>query len=278
METLANRAENRSKIETRPRFEKSKSFFNADYVAQPRVTYRLPPLPPEVKPDREGADGDCLLYKNSKFGKDSACAHSDHSEHSEQLLAIPPDHSPMKLRTSTSMLESTRERCRLATAQFNAKYGGSDSPSSKSAKSAKTVISTKSGENLRSVVQSEIEMQVRLEKSISKIMMLPSLGLSEETDCAPVEAEEKSKIPKSVSKENCVSVPAAAAKHNLNFSLEDVVSTRVIAPMMRRVQRMYLNNLQEEMKLMEDLERVPCMVGELYRSSVESKKKPKNTL
>ncbi|EDW11192.2 uncharacterized protein LOC6575745 [Drosophila mojavensis] len=280
METLVNRAQNRSKIEPRPRYEKSKSFFNADYVPQSRGAYRLPSLPSEDKPDRQGADGDCLLYKNSKFGKDSAYTHSDHSDHSEQLLSIPPDHSPRKLKTSTSMLESTRERCRLATAQFNAKYGATDSPSSKS---ARTVITTKSGENLRSVVQSEIEMQERMEKSISKIMLLPSLGLSEETDCAPVEDEEKFKIPKSVSKDNSVPMPAPADNHNFDFSVEDIVSSKVIAPMMRRVQRMYLNNLQEEMKLMEDLERVPCMVGEVYRS-VESafgpnisKKKPKNT-
>lgn len=250
-------------------------------MPQSRGAYRLPSLPSEDKPDREGADGDRLLYKNSKFGKDSAYIHSDHSDHSEQLLSIPQDHSEArKLKTSTSMLESTRERCRLATAQFNAKYGATESLSSKS---ARTVITTKSGENLRCVVQSEIEMQERMEKSMSKVMVLPSLGLSEETDCAPVEDEEKFDIPKSVSKDNSVSMPANADNRDFDFSVEDIVNTKVIAPMMRRVQRMYLNNLQEEMKLMEDLERVPCMVGEVYRS-VESafgpnisKKKPKNT-
>ncbi|XP_023174901.2 homeobox protein B-H2-like [Drosophila hydei] len=270
MEAQLNRDANRLKIDPRLRYEKSKSFFNIDHVPQSKGTYRLPPLPSDGKPDREGADGDYLLYKNLRFGKDSAHAHgdhgdhSDHSDHSEQQLSIPLDQSPRKPNASLSMFESAREHCRLTKEQFSAKYGVTESGSSNS---ARTVITTKSGENLRTVVQSQIEMQELLQKSISKIMMLPSLGLSEETDCTQVEHRKNYKIPESVSKDNSVSIHVQTDKSSFNFCVEDIVSSKVIAPMMRRVQRMYLNNLQEEMKLMEDLERVPCLVGELYRSA-----------
>lgn len=258
-----------------------KSLFNVDYAPQSRRALRLPPLPPTNKAstlDRDGAGGDRLLYRNSNFGKESSRGRSENSED--------PLFNPTEVKESSSMLQSARERCRKTKAHFNAKYADKNEPGtdSDSANSLKTVITTKSGENLRTVVRSQIEMQELLHQSINKMtemtdrlvlstnsrLILPSLGLSGESECSLIQQKTSnpSKSPANPQKDVRVSaglVPGAKSENPL--CLEELVSTKVIAPMMRRVQRMYLNNLQEEMKLMEELERVPCQVSDLYKSA-----------
>ncbi|XP_064540838.1 uncharacterized protein LOC135430203 [Drosophila montana] len=261
-----------------------KSLFNVDYAPQSRRALRLPPLPPTNKAsmlDRDGAGGDRLLYRNSNFGKESSRGRSENSEN--------PLFGPVEVKESSSMLESARERCRKTKAHFNSKYAdknerGTDSDSKsdsvKSSNSQKTVITTKSGENLRTVVRSQIEMQELLHQSINKMtemtdrlvlstnsrLILPSLGLSGESECSLIQQKTPnlSKSPANPHRDGALGPGTKSENH---LCLEELVSTKVIAPMMRRVQRMYLNNLQEEMKLMEELERVPCQVSDLYKSA-----------
>ncbi|EDW64077.2 putative uncharacterized protein DDB_G0274435 [Drosophila virilis] len=262
-----------------------KSLFNVDYAPQSRRALRLPPLPPSNKAsmlDRDGAGGDRLLYRNSNFGKESSRGRSENSED--------PLFNPVEVKESSSMLQSAREHCRKTKAHFNAKYAdkndpGTDSDSKcDSDNSLKTVITTKSGENLRTVVRSQIEMQELLHQSINKMtemtdrlvlstnsrLILPSLGLSGESECSLIQKNTPnlSKSPANPQKDVRGSAGWAPGTRSENpLCLEELVSTKVIAPMMRRVQRMYLNNLQEEMKLMEELERVPCQVSDLYKSA-----------
>ncbi|KAL7742282.1 hypothetical protein ACLKA6_005543 [Drosophila palustris] len=58
----------------------------------------------------------------------------------------------------------------------------------------------------------------------------------------------------------------------LSVSVEEMVSTKLIAPVVRKVQRMYLGTLREEMSIIEDLERLPCQVSSVFQTADDQKK------
>ncbi|XP_017835203.1 uncharacterized protein LOC108594512 [Drosophila busckii] len=244
---------------------------------------------------------DCVLYRNKNFGKE---------QNSDGLLDDPMEHD-MTYRINrfkhmkSPSLESARERCRKMNEHFAAKYAKKDllitdtesMNSKKTARSIKTVISTRNVDALRGMVRSQVQLQEILHRSIDRAnelkdkldkkpctkVDLPSLGLSEMSACYSTTRSKKQPVakhsdmgkPQTVASCGTISIandsllhgkPEANGSH-FSFSVEDVVNSRVITPMIRRIQRMYLNNLQEEMALMEELERVPSLVSEVYKSA-----------
>ncbi|XP_061389687.1 uncharacterized protein LOC133324877 [Musca vetustissima] len=159
--------------------------------------------------------------------------------------------------------------------------------SEKSQRSSKTVISRRSSQDLRQRVRS----QCKLAEEVSKLL--------ETTQVAPVytncdENKESINIPqKSIECEHCTHIDnndvqtdiqsqqkdvmteigrhdftESSAQDKLTITADEIVSSKVINPMIRKLQRMRLNNLREEMSLMEDLERLPHKVNEVYKASV----------
>lgn len=60
----------------------------------------------------------------------------------------------------------------------------------------------------------------------------------------------------------------ASNEHLVTISVDDVVNSKVINPMIRKIQRMHLNTLRDEMALLDDLERLPQRVNEVYKATI----------
>ncbi|XP_030383744.1 uncharacterized protein LOC115631194 [Scaptodrosophila lebanonensis] len=299
----------------------------------------LGPSTHEHSPMCGGAEGDNLLYSNKNFHQHNSneraeqmgCGNDDpsrsHEKHQHNCLHKCP-------KTSYSFLESAREHLKNADARFNAKfplplndssllYSDSDSTSGskKTRKSTHTVISAKSGEDLRTMVRSQINMQQEIKKSITQLtdltdrlvlkessmdsdMTLSSLRLPTINDPNALRKDKREILlhtqrlcderntpelprPKSAPKTtNTKTYDKATHSKNkarkdvlplvqtegLSLTVDDLVSSKVITPMVRKIQRMYLNNLREEMALMEDLERVPQLVSEVYKTAAVQNK------
>ncbi|EDW03949.1 GH11525 [Drosophila grimshawi] len=211
-----------------------KSTFNVDCVSG---------LPSEdclieskfAKPELD-ASGDCVRYINPNYGKDS----------SKTMLS--EVYEGMRKR-SASPLETTSEHCNQINARLDALLA-EDSESVNIANSMRMVIAGKSGTDLRAVVRSQIQMQHELTQSISKI------------------AKSTERL---VMGSNPQKMPSQKAMDNLDVNnalvtAKDVISLKVMAPIMRRVQRLYYNNLQEKIEILNDMERASELVDEIYES------------
>lgn len=283
----------------------------ADYSPQSHKTCVLP------KEGNDNKDTDRMIYKNSNFGRSSS---KDDSECRDKLsYRFPPPPEPMKqqreperqqkhhmergcqaivpemAKSTNALLASARKQCEEMNLRFCSKYARKESQSSASESSTipsgKTVISGKSGEELRAMVRSQIEMQEFIRKSITNIeelndkvgkdpkptLKLPSLHLSElsssnKMDKSSATSRSELMLTKAITKAEEVLATAdvntdKSNKPRFSVSAEDMISSKVISPMIRRIQRMYLNNLKEEMSLIEELERVPCQVSKVYQSA-----------
>lgn len=279
----------------------------ADFTSQSNGARPFP------KADYDNNDVDRMIYKNSNYGRSSSKDDSECRDFMSCQLMEPK--KPMEQHASrmergacrskvkdlskspNSLLASARKQCEQMNQRFCSKYASKDHESSNSDSSTfpsqKTVISGKSGEELRSMVRSQIEMQELIRRSITNMterkdntvldtkptLKLPSLNLSDTsstTKTNPGMANKSSTTSQSellITKAD-VSTDVNIGKLNkprFSVSAEDMISSKVISPMIRRIQRMYLNNLKEEMSLIEELERVPCQVSEVYQSADDVK-------
>lgn len=286
-----------------------------DYSPQSHKTCVWP------KDGYDNKDGDRMIYKNANFGRSS-------SKDDKLSYGFPPPPEPMKQRrepepmkqqreperqqkkhmergcqamvpeavkSTNALLASARKQCEEMNLRFCSKFASKESQSSPSESSTipsgKTVISGKSGEELRAIVRSQIEMQEFIRKSITNVeqlndkvvmdskpkLKLPSLHLSDlsssnKMDKSSSTSHSELMLTKAITKAEEVLATAdgntdKSNKPRFSVSAEDMISSKVISPMIRRIQRMYLNNLKEEMSLIEELERVPLEVSKVYQSA-----------
>lgn len=269
-----------------------------------------------VKEGYDSKDADRMIYKNANFGRSSSKDDSD--GHDKLSFRFPPPPEPMMQqrhperqqsqhmergcqamepetpKSTNALLASARKQCQEMNLRFCAQFATKESQSSASDSStmpsAKTVISGKSGEELRAMVRSQIEMQEFIRKSITnmeelndKVVMdpkpklkLPSLHLSDlsssnKMDKSSSTSRSELMLAKAITTAKKVLETAAVntdkSKPRFSVSAEDMISSKVISPMIRRIQRMYLNNLKEEMSLIEELESVPLQVSKVYQSA-----------
>ncbi|XP_037959506.1 uncharacterized protein LOC119688908 [Teleopsis dalmanni] len=125
------------------------------------------------------------------------------------------------------------------------------------------------------IKEKETQIVKQEEKSTTtrKSDEIPSLVESDETDvgslcyrCGIEVAKENAMRMKQHDSDNILSL--RKADHFLTISVDDVVNTKVINPMIRKMQRMYINSLKEEMSLLEDLELLPQRVNEVYKDTI----------
>ncbi|XP_017116539.1 uncharacterized protein LOC108138703 isoform X2 [Drosophila elegans] len=215
---------------------------------------------------------DCLLYKNSTFGAlpSSKSEHGD-GEVGENRPTNRCSHQHHKKDSNSYLKNGTFQK------QFPFSSDESTSKGSKSKPSQATVISAKSGDDLRAAVRSQIEMQEALDD------LALEMKAKKEGNAKSV----KSRVPNSDPQTE--EVVAVVGDHHSNtvdpdeldvvdfsVSADDIVSAKVIDPMIRKIQRMYLNTLKEEMHLMEYLEKVPKLVSEVYKREAAEKEQKKH--
>ncbi|XP_052854550.1 uncharacterized protein LOC128263510 [Drosophila gunungcola] len=226
--------------------------------------------------------GDCLLYKNSTFGAppSSKSEHGD-GEVGENRPTTRCSHQQHK-KESHNYLKEARAHYQAVGGTFQKQFpfssDESTSKGSKSKPSQATVISAKSGDDLRAAVRSQIEMQEALDD-----LALEMKAKKEDSNAK----SGKSRVPNPDPQTE--EVVAVVGDHHSNtvepdvldvvdfsVSADDIVSAKVIDPMIRKIQRMYLNTLKEEMHLMEYLEKVPKLVSEVYKREAAEKEQKKH--
>ncbi|XP_016986264.2 uncharacterized protein LOC108049552 isoform X2 [Drosophila rhopaloa] len=239
-------------------------------------------------PANEKGGGDCLLYKNLTFGgpPSSISEHGD-GEVGEKKQATRCSHQHHK-KESHNYLDAVQAHCQAVGDRFQRKFpfssDESTSKESKSKPSQNTVISAKSGDDLRAAVRSQIEMQAELDEFALEVKDKRGDALSGGKNNAK---SRKSRIPNpDLQSEEVVAVvvepqlniadPDDLQVADFSVSADDIVSAKVIDPMIRKIQRMYLNTLKEEMHLMEYLEKVPKLVSEVYKREAAEKEQRKH--
>ncbi|XP_067625998.1 uncharacterized protein [Eurosta solidaginis] len=172
--------------------------------------------------------------------------------------------------------------------------GPGSEESNKSQKSSKTVVSKKSSQDLRKMVKSQCKLHEVIDETLKQMCATDPDPMSEPTDCRlkdtnvthmaiqkPPPASCKRCSDKVYTRSSQKDVMTEISKgdflecrsgETLTISVDDVVNSKVINPMIRKLQRMYLNNLREEMSLMEDLERLPHKVNEVYKATIFKQK------
>ncbi|KAI9586262.1 uncharacterized protein ACN427_014850 isoform 1-T1 [Glossina fuscipes fuscipes] len=162
---------------------------------------------------------------------------------------------------------------------------GSDE-SVKSQKTSKTVVSRKSSQELRKIVKSKCKLHEVIDETLKQMCRSDDGSPDgkhryESKDNDMPAAHCKHCSDKMLSRQSQKDVMTEIGKGDfldcrngdtLTISVDDVVNSKVINPMIRKLQRMYLNNLKEEMSLMEDLEKLPHKVNEVYKATIFKQK------
>ncbi|EDV33476.2 uncharacterized protein Dana_GF20681 [Drosophila ananassae] len=175
-----------------------------------------------------------------------------------------------------------RYRCQKPSSPDGLHHSTSGSSTKNTKPSQVTVISAKSGGDLRKIVRSQIEVQQDLDASMRA-------GLSKK-GAVQTSAHEK-QIPhefgatyraantKNTGKvnmtqphvDNPTQTSSSIEPIDFTVSADDIVSSKVINPVIQRIQRMYLNTLQEELSIVDYMQRVPKLVSEVYRREAAEK-------
>ncbi|XP_011189171.1 uncharacterized protein LOC105216397 [Zeugodacus cucurbitae] len=170
--------------------------------------------------------------------------------------------------------------------------GPGSEESTKSQKSSKTVVSKKSSHELRKMVKSQCKLHEVIDETLKQMCTTEPYTYSEGANSSMKEQTAQMGLQKTPgSCKRCTDkvytrssqkdVMTEMSKGDflecrsgdtLTISVDDVVNSKVINPMIRKLQRMYLNNLREEMSLMEDLERLPHKVNEVYKATIFKQK------
>jgi len=228
-------------------------------------------------PVNEKGGGDCLLYKNLTFGAPPSSKSDDGGGDKGVKKHSPKCKSPHQKIESHNCCEAAKTHCQAVGDQFQRQFvpssEGSSSKGSKSKRSKITVISAKSGDDLRAAVRSQIELQEAMEEFKLEVRNKPPEPLSDDKTSPHPKRIQSSKSDQVI--EDVVAIAMEPRSSNalsdllqhedLTASPDKLVSTKVIDPMIRRIQRMYLNTLQEEMQLLEHLGTIPKLVNDVYK-------------
>jgi len=185
--------------------------------------------------------------------------------------------SPHQKIESHNCCETAKTHCQAVGDQFQRQFvpssEGSSSKGSKSKRSKITVISAKSGDDLRAAVRSQIELQEAMEEFKLEVRNKPPEPLSDDKTSPHPKRIQSPKSDQVI--EDVIAIAMEPRSSNalsdllqhedLTASPDKLVSTKVIDPMIRRIQRMYLNTLQEEMQLLEHLGTIPKLVNDVYK-------------
>ncbi|XP_005190713.2 uncharacterized protein LOC101894888 [Musca domestica] len=150
--------------------------------------------------------------------------------------------------------------------------------SEKSRMSPKTVISRRSSHDLKKFVRSQCKLEEDIAETLKKFDAI-------QTDAENCEQSNKSTVnvtKPSAQCEHCTTLgddnenvsisqqqfPNNPAQDAFTITADEIVNSKVINPMIRKLRRMCMNSLREEMSLMEDLERLPHSINELYKAAV----------
>ncbi|XP_004521697.1 uncharacterized protein LOC101458376 [Ceratitis capitata] len=169
--------------------------------------------------------------------------------------------------------------------------GPGSEESNKSQKSSKTVVSKKSSQDLRKMVKSQCKLHEVIDETLKQMCSTEPDPLSEGDSRVKEQTGQMGLQKTPGSCKRCTDKVFARSSQKdvmteiskgdflecrsgdtLTISVDDVVNSKVINPMIRKLQRMYLNNLREEMSLMEDLERLPHKVNEVYKATIFKQK------
>ncbi|XP_020799164.1 uncharacterized protein LOC110176996 isoform X2 [Drosophila serrata] len=229
---------------------------------------------------------DLLVYKNSTYRETT----SDRVGDERQEPAAPAnDYSHKHYQTKEPYpphkdYEKARAHCLAADERLREKYSflSDDSITSKKSKpSQNTIISAKSGKDLRSLIRSQIHLQQALDHSLTHAdrRTPPSdvdkketgkvSGLEKGTPTILNKPKTPKRHPEDVSEEAELKSSPIDLTALFCVSADDIVSAKVIEPMIRKIQRMYLTTLQEEMSIMDYLGEVPKLVSEVYRETAQ---------
>ncbi|XP_034668037.1 GATA zinc finger domain-containing protein 10-like [Drosophila subobscura] len=157
-----------------------------------------------------------------------------------------------------------------------------------------TTISAKTGEELRSMVRDELELlSVRGEqasrcnqlsatvsatpiKSLGEPVSTRSVSSSrtDDTQTGPKQNLAIVNAPLSKDKESTTDSSMGSTtgqNHSMKccVSVDDLVNCKVITPMIMKIHNKYMTLMQDEMHLMQYLEKVPHLVGQIYKDNVE---------
>ncbi|XP_033151292.1 uncharacterized protein LOC117135255 [Drosophila mauritiana] len=265
------------------------------------------------KPVIEHSCGDYLLYKNLNYEPDP----SSKSEHCgveggcNNITPLRLNHHQKQKKDSFDYLNAAKAHCQAASERFQNKFPScskcSSSNESQSKPSSITVISAKSGDDLRAAVRSQIEVQealnaftlevkdkreeVQSEEKRSnkpkKSRKITSHTQAEKVDSTAEKAQSgtprvddlelvdlsDSPIDVAISKVDASDSPSDAAirKVDVIYSPSYADINKVIDPVIRNVQRMYLNTLKDEMSLIEYLVTVPELIKKAYKRPLAEK-------
>ncbi|XP_017052962.2 uncharacterized protein LOC108096098 isoform X1 [Drosophila ficusphila] len=258
---------------------------NSRVVKEPNK--QSPQAPDFQIPFNEQGGGDSFFYKNPTF-KAPPSSGSDHGsgEGGEKKVKARCIHVPHK-KEPYNYLEAVKAQCEAVGNRFKQQYplSGNDlsSRDSKSKAFQTTVISSKSGDDLRAAVRSQIELQEALDEfdvevKVKKEQILsggknkPKKSLDSKPNSHP---EEEDAIPAEPLSTRTTSEDLDIMEVvDLGISADDIVSTKVIQPIVRKIQRMYLNTLKEEMQIIDYLGKMPKLVSDVYKREA-AEKKPK---
>ncbi|XP_017029412.1 uncharacterized protein [Drosophila kikkawai] len=244
----------------------------------------------DTEPERAEGGADCLVYKNPGYREPT----SDRAEDDLQdpVPVYEYNHKQYQVKDPPHKdYEKARSHCAATDKLFRHKYGflSDDSGTSKKSKpSQNTVISAKSGKDIRSLIRSQIHLQQALDHSLTHVdrgtppreVYLGDdkkendkmSGLEKVTSPTMNKLRTPKRLPEDIDMvitepELDKFSPIDPKSDMFSVSADDVVSSRVIDPMIRKIQKMYLNTLREEMSIMEYLGKVPRMVSDVYRGA-----------
>uniref|UniRef100_A0A1A9WXV9 Uncharacterized protein n=1 Tax=Glossina brevipalpis TaxID=37001 RepID=A0A1A9WXV9_9MUSC len=257
------------------------------------------PKSTQPQPRASGGDADRMLYEQTYALQDNQDSYrqksSDyalrqlHYNPKAPAPALPTASPSQKYMSDTSNHKYMPEECSERYLFDNdSNLGGvccGSDESVKSQKTSKTVVSRKSSQELRKIVKSKCKLHEVIDETLKQ--------MCHDDDSSPDKHHYRTKnhdIPKPHCK-HCTekALPRQSQRDvtteigkgdfldcrngdTLTISVDDVVNSKVINPMIRKLQRMYLNNLKEEMSLMEDLEKLPHKVNEVYKATIFKQK------
>ncbi|XP_017088864.3 uncharacterized protein [Drosophila bipectinata] len=175
-----------------------------------------------------------------------------------------------------------RYQCQKHSNTKNFHHSSSGSSTKNTKPSEVTVISAKSGLDLRKIVRSQIEVQKDLDISMrAGLSKKKTVQTTAQVNQIPFDIGTTFKVPNmsnpiNVNKiesqmENSPQASSSIQPLDFTVSADDIVSSKVITPVIQKIQRMYLNTLQDELSIMEYMQKVPKLVSEVYRREAAEK-------
>ncbi|XP_043645605.1 uncharacterized protein LOC122614921 isoform X2 [Drosophila teissieri] len=256
-------------------------------VCTPKQPIRPVYFPNDSKKQKAAIEkgcGDLLLYRNLSF-EAYPSSKSEHGEGEGGNVKETPlrlSHQKQK-KDSFDHLKAAKAHCQAVGERFLKFAPCSKCSSSNDSKPSKpsgaTVISAKSGDDLRAAVRSQIEVQEALNAFTLEVKNKREEVPPEEKTSSgkPKKSRkttsdtitEKTVVPTAGSPPLSIPTPDDLELVNLSDSTSEVA--KILDPVIRNIQRMYLNTLKDEMTLMEYLAKVPTLITKAYKQPTDEK-------